>query len=158
MLGNDNPLIEYGNDVEGTAFCSADADDPLGSSGWNLEARLCSAAAQTACCALHPAKLAARQLLSNWLPRCSEVLRTRLLLLFCTKFHVQSAFIMPSVVTVYVGSTHFDNRLLLSCTPMNLPRKLNSLSHSWFITRGMVCTFSDASADIINSTHSSLRC
>ena len=39
MLGSDNPLVEYGNDVEGTAFCSADADDPLGSSSWNLQAR-----------------------------------------------------------------------------------------------------------------------
>lgn len=39
MLGSDNPLIEYGNDVEGTAFCSADSNDPLGSSSWNLQAR-----------------------------------------------------------------------------------------------------------------------
>ena len=38
MLGSDNPVIEYGNDVEGTAFCSADANDPLGSSSWNLQA------------------------------------------------------------------------------------------------------------------------
>lgn len=38
MLGSDNPLIEYGNDVEGTAFCSADSNDPLGSSSWNLQA------------------------------------------------------------------------------------------------------------------------
>ena len=38
MLSGDNPLIEYGNDVEGTAFCSADSGDPLGSSTWNLQA------------------------------------------------------------------------------------------------------------------------
>lgn len=42
MLGSDNPLIEYGNDVEGTAFCPPSDDDPLGSSSWNLQARLLS--------------------------------------------------------------------------------------------------------------------
>ncbi len=38
MCGNDNPVVEYGNDVEGTAFCPPDAEDPLGSTGWNLQA------------------------------------------------------------------------------------------------------------------------
>ena len=38
MCGNDNPMVEYGNDVEGTAFCLPDAEDPLGSTGWNLQA------------------------------------------------------------------------------------------------------------------------
>ena len=38
MSGNDNPVIEYGNDVEGSAFCPVDAEDPLGSTGWNLQA------------------------------------------------------------------------------------------------------------------------
>ncbi|KAL0054042.1 hypothetical protein WJX82_002859 [Trebouxia sp. C0006] len=37
MCGNDNPVVEYGNDVEGTAFCPPDAEDPLGSTGWNLQ-------------------------------------------------------------------------------------------------------------------------
>ena len=38
MSSGDNPVVEYGNDVEGTAFCSPDAEDPLGSSSWNLQA------------------------------------------------------------------------------------------------------------------------
>lgn len=38
MCGSDNPVIEYGNDVEGTAFCPPDAEDPLGSTSWNLQA------------------------------------------------------------------------------------------------------------------------
>lgn len=33
----DNPVVEYGNDVEGTAFCAPDQQDPLGSSSWNLQ-------------------------------------------------------------------------------------------------------------------------
>lgn len=37
MCSGDNPVVEYGNDVEGTAFCPPDADDPLGSTGWNLQ-------------------------------------------------------------------------------------------------------------------------
>ncbi len=30
--------VEYGNDVEGTAFCSPSEGDPLGSTDWNLQA------------------------------------------------------------------------------------------------------------------------
>ncbi len=37
MCGSDNPVVEYGNDVEGTAFCPPDADDALGSTSWNLQ-------------------------------------------------------------------------------------------------------------------------
>ena len=28
--------VEYGNDVEGTAFCDPHSDDPLGRSPWNM--------------------------------------------------------------------------------------------------------------------------
>lgn len=31
--------VEYGNDVEGTAFCDKDSDDPLGRSAWNMRVR-----------------------------------------------------------------------------------------------------------------------
>ena len=37
--------IEYGNDVEGTAFCNTESDDPLGRSPWNMRVR-----PQTALC------------------------------------------------------------------------------------------------------------
>lgn len=37
VSSNDNPVVEYGNDVEGTAFCTPDQQDPLGSSSWNLQ-------------------------------------------------------------------------------------------------------------------------
>lgn len=36
--------VEYGNDVEGTAFCSPGEGDPLGDTDWNLQARLPPAA------------------------------------------------------------------------------------------------------------------
>jgi len=33
---NGETHVEYGNDVEGTAFCDTDSNDPLGSSPWNM--------------------------------------------------------------------------------------------------------------------------
>ena len=38
--------VEYGNDVEGTAFCDKDSDDPLGRSAWNMRVRLSVQAAE----------------------------------------------------------------------------------------------------------------
>jgi hypothetical protein len=31
--------VQYGTDVEGTAFASPDSQDPLGSSPWNMRVR-----------------------------------------------------------------------------------------------------------------------
>lgn len=36
---HDGTFVEYGNDVEGSAFSARNSRDPLGSSRWNLQAR-----------------------------------------------------------------------------------------------------------------------
>ena len=39
--------VEYGNDVEGTAFCDVNSEDPLGRSSWNMRVRSQSAQRQS---------------------------------------------------------------------------------------------------------------